>query len=144
MSTPLIGKSAGLLEAHLAQSGCKGALPFVLVGLAGLVHLTCLLCRHHVCKVFLQGLTSCLCGSEGMDLSGVRQQILSSNKTASAKAELFLLERKVDELSLNEWRELIAVIPEDVEKEIGRLMSEGTHDLALKLDVLVKAILTHG
>lgn len=79
-----------------------------------------------------------------MDLSGVRQQILSSNKTASAKAELFLLERKVDELSLDEWRELIAMIPEDVEEEIGRLMSGGTHDLALKLDVLVKSILRHG
>jgi len=37
-----------------------------------------------------------------MDLSALRQQILSSNKTASEKAEAFLLKSKVTDLSKDE------------------------------------------
>ena len=62
-----------------------------------------------------------------MDLVALRQQILSSNKTASEKAECLLLESKVNDLSRDEWRELIAGIPEDVKKEIGKLKSAGTY-----------------
>ena len=58
-----------------------------------------------------------------MVLSDLRQQILSSNKTATEKAELFLLKSKVNDLSKDEWRELMAGIPEDVEKGIGILKS---------------------
>ena len=61
-----------------------------------------------------------------MDLAALRQQILSSNKTADGKAEDLLLESKVNELSKDEWRELIAGIPADVKQEIGRLKSAGT------------------
>ena len=61
-----------------------------------------------------------------MDLSALRQQLLTSTKTASEKAEVFLLKSQVHNLSKDEWRELIASIPEDVEKEIGRLQSAGT------------------
>ena len=61
-----------------------------------------------------------------MDLPGLRQQILLSNKTANEKAELFLLKSKVNDLSKEEWRELIAGIPEDVERGIGMLKSAGT------------------
>ena len=71
-------------------------------------------------------LTSCLHCSEDMDLAALRQQILLSNKTASEKAETFLLKSQVNDLSKDEWRELIAGIPEDVEKGIGRLKSAGT------------------
>ena len=60
-----------------------------------------------------------------MDLSALRQQVLSSNKTASEKAEDLLLEREVNEMSKDEWRELIAGIPEDVKKAIGILKSAG-------------------
>ena len=70
--------------------------------------------------------TSCLHCSEDMDLSALRQQILLSNKTASEKAETFLLKSKVNDLSKDEWRNFIAGIPEDVEKEIGKLKSAGT------------------
>ena len=52
-----------------------------------------------------------------MDLAALRQQILSSSKTANEKAEDLLLESKVNELSKDEWRELIAGIPADVKKE---------------------------
>ena len=61
-----------------------------------------------------------------MDFSALRQQILSSNKTASEKAEDLLLESTVNDLSKDEWRELIAGTPEDVKKEIGVLKSAGT------------------
>ena len=71
-------------------------------------------------------LTSCFRCSEEMDLAALRQQILSSNKTASEKAEDLLLKREVNEMSKDEWRELIAGIPEDVERQIGRLKSAGT------------------
>ncbi|DBA95900.1 TPA: hypothetical protein ACH3X1_001434 [Trebouxia sp. C0004] len=46
-------------------------------------------------------------------------------KTADGNAEDLLLESKVNELSKDEWRELIAGIPADVKKEIGRLKSAG-------------------
>ncbi|DBB02001.1 TPA: hypothetical protein ACH3X1_000586 [Trebouxia sp. C0004] len=55
-----------------------------------------------------------------MDLSALRQQILLSNKTASEKAETFLLKSQVKDLSKDEWQMFIAGIPEDVEKGIGR------------------------
>ncbi|DBA76300.1 hypothetical protein WJX77_012166 [Trebouxia sp. C0004] len=58
-----------------------------------------------------------------MEPAELRQQILSSNKTASEKAEDLLLEREVNEMSKDEWRELIAGIPEDVKREIRRLKS---------------------
>ena len=61
-----------------------------------------------------------------MDLSALRQEILLSNKTASEQAEAFLLENQVNDLSKDEWRQLIAGIPEDVKKEIGMLKSAGT------------------
>ena len=61
-----------------------------------------------------------------MDLSTLRKQILSSDKTPSEKAESLLLESKVNDLSKDEWRELIAGIPEDVKKEIAILKSAGT------------------
>ena len=61
-----------------------------------------------------------------MDLSALRQQILFSDKTANEKAEDLLLGTKVNDLSKDEWQELIAGIPEDVKKEIGRLKSTGT------------------
>ncbi len=63
-----------------------------------------------------------------MDFSALRQQILSSNKTAREKAEALLLKSTVNGLNKDEWRELIAAIPEDVEKEIGMLKSAGTQD----------------
>ncbi len=62
-----------------------------------------------------------------MDLSSLRQQILSSNKTAKEKAEVFLLKSKGNVLSTEEWRELIAGVPEDVEKGIVMLTSAGMH-----------------
>ena len=65
--------------------------------------------------------------SEDMDLSALQQQILSSNKTASEKAKGFLLKSKVNDLSKDEWRQLIAGIPEEVEEEIGILKSAGTY-----------------
>ena len=61
-----------------------------------------------------------------MEPAKLRQQILSSNKTASEKAEDLLLKREVNEMSKDEWRELIAGIPEDVKKEVGMLMPTGT------------------
>ena len=61
-----------------------------------------------------------------MDLSALRQQILSSKKTASEKADTFLLERSVNDLSKDQWQKLIAGIPEDVEKGIGMSKSAGT------------------
>ena len=61
-----------------------------------------------------------------MEPAKVRQQILSSNKTASEKAAHLLLEREVNEMSKDELRQLIAGIPEDVKREIGRLKSAGT------------------
>ena len=61
-----------------------------------------------------------------MDLSALREQILLSNKTATEKAEDLLLENQVNDLSKDEWRQLIAGISEDVKKEIGRLKSAGT------------------
>lgn len=61
-----------------------------------------------------------------MDLSACRQEILLSNKTASEKAEIFLLKSKVNDLSKDEWQKFIAAIPEDVEKGIGALKSAGT------------------
>ena len=61
-----------------------------------------------------------------MDSAELRQQILSSNKTASKKAEDLLLDRLVNEMSKDEWRELIAGIPEDVKRELCRLKSAGT------------------
>ena len=60
-----------------------------------------------------------------MDLSGVRQHILDSNKTVNEKAELCLLESQVNDLSKEEWPELIAGIPGDVKKGIGMLKSAG-------------------
>ena len=71
-------------------------------------------------------LTSCFLCSEEMDLAALRQQILSSNKTANEKAADLLLESNVNDLSKDEWRELIAGIPADVKREIGRLKSAGT------------------
>ena len=61
-----------------------------------------------------------------MEPAKLRQQILSSSKTASEKAEDLLLEKEVNEMSKDEWRELIAGIPEDVKREIGRWKSAGT------------------
>lgn len=74
-----------------------------------------------------------------MDLATFRQQILSSNKTASGKAEAFLQKREVNEMSKAEWRELIAGIPEDVEREIGRLKSAGTQ-LHLHICLIVQGL----
>ncbi len=74
----------------------------------------------------MQVVTSCLYCSEDMEPAKLRQQILSSNKTVSEKAEDLLLEKVVNEMSKDEWRELIAGIPEDVKREIGRLKSAGT------------------
>ena len=66
-------------------------------------------------------------GRDDVDLSALRQQILSSSRTASEKAEVFLLKSPVTDLSKDEWRELIAGIPEDVERGISMLKSAGTH-----------------
>ena len=57
----------------------------------------------------------------------LRQQLLLGNKTASEKAKSFLFKSKVFDLSKDEWRELIAEIPEEVEEEIGILKSAGTY-----------------
>lgn len=46
--------------------------------------------------------TSCLYCSEDMELAKLQQQILSSNKTASKKAEDLLLKREVNEMSNGE------------------------------------------
>ena len=73
-----------------------------------------------------EALTSTFHCSQDMDLATLRQQILSSNKTANEKAEDLLLEHRVNDLSKDEWRQLIAGIPEDVKKEIGRLKAAGT------------------
>ncbi len=69
---------------------------------------------------------------EDMDLSALRQQILLSNKTASEKAEDFLLERTLNVMTLDEWRIFVAEIPEDVKRETVKLKPEGTQ---LHLDV---------
>lgn len=61
-----------------------------------------------------------------MEPAELQRQILSSNKSANEKAEDLLLEREVNEMSKDEWRELIAGIPADVKREIGRLKSAGT------------------
>ena len=61
-----------------------------------------------------------------MDLSVIRQQGFVSNMSAREKAEALFLEREVDEVSKDEWRELIAGVPADVKKEIGKLKSAGT------------------
>ena len=71
-------------------------------------------------------LTSCFHGSKDMDLSALRQQSLSSTKIASEKADTFLLEKSVNDLSKDQWQKLIAGIPEDVKKEIGMSKSAGT------------------
>ena len=65
-----------------------------------------------------------------MEPAKLRQQILSSNKTASKKAEDLLLEREVNEMSKDEWRELIAGIPQDVKRETGQQVPSFTclHD----------------
>lgn len=75
--------------------------------------------------------TFCLQCSEGVDLSALRQQILTGGRTANEKAEGSLLERKVNDLSRDEWRELIAGIPTDVKKEIVRLKEAGKQGFAL-------------
>ena len=64
-------------------------------------------------------MTSIVYCSEDMEPAKLRQQILFSNKTASEKAEHLLLKREVNEMSKDEWRELIADIPADVEKLAG-------------------------
>ena len=64
------------------------------------------------------------------DLSVMREQSLTSNKSAVKKAEALLLRRMVNELSKDEWRELIAEVPEDVLTELGRLMSASTQGIA--------------
>jgi hypothetical protein len=61
-----------------------------------------------------------------MDLSALRQQILLSNRSASEKAEAFLMKQRVNDLTAFEWRNLIAGIPKDVEKAIDVLKSAGT------------------
>ena len=61
-----------------------------------------------------------------MQPANLQQQILSSNKTASEKAEDLLLARGVHEMSKDTRRELIAGIPEGVKREIGRLKSADT------------------
>ncbi len=61
-----------------------------------------------------------------MDISTLRQQILLSNKTASEKAEDFLLERALSVMTLDEWRIFVAEIPEDVKRETVKLMPQGT------------------
>ncbi len=58
-----------------------------------------------------------------MDLTVIRQRILSSNTSAREKAEALLLERTVYDLSKKEWRELIAGVPADVRRQIGMLQS---------------------
>ena len=61
--------------------------------------------------------TSCLRCSEEMEAATqLQQQILSNKKTASEKAEDVLLEREVNEMSKDEWRDLTAGIPEDVKR----------------------------
>ena len=77
--------------------------------------------------------------SEGMDFPALRQQILPSTKTASDKAEDFLLESQVSDLSKDEWQGLMAGIPADVKKEIGRLKSAGT-----QLHVHICVVYTRG
>ena len=81
-----------------------------------------------------------------MDLSALQQQILSSNKSASEKAERFLLESTVNELSRDEWRQLIAGIPEEVKKAIGTLKSAGTYldlDTGQKVPVSSWVVMTY-
>ena len=95
-------------------------LPMVLIQVATNVSVTC--CLH--CR-------------EYMDLSALRQQILLSNKPASGKAETFVLKSQVNDLSKDEWRSLITGIPEDVEKEIGRLKTTGTQ-LHLRMSLIVR------
>lgn len=72
-----------------------------------------------------EDLTAYLRCSEDMDLVAFRRQILLSNKTASEKAKAFLLKSKVNDMSTDEWRRLIAGIPEEVEEDIGKLKSAG-------------------
>ena len=61
-----------------------------------------------------------------MEPAKLRQQILSSNKTTSEKAEHLLLEKVVNEMSKDEWQDLITGIPQDIKREIRRLKSAGT------------------
>ncbi len=61
-----------------------------------------------------------------MNLSALRQQILLGNKTASEKAEDLLLEKALNVMTLDEWRTLVASVPEDVKRETVRLMPAGT------------------
>ena len=72
------------------------------------------------------GVNPCLHCSNDMDLSTLRHETLCSNTSASEKAETFMRKSQVNGLSKNEWQQLIAGIPEDVEKGIGVLMSAGT------------------
>ena len=69
--------------------------------------------------------TACFLCSEDMDLSALQQQILSSNKTASEKAECLLLENTVNDLSKDAGRQLIAGVPDAVKKDFGKLNSAG-------------------
>ena len=50
--------------------------------------------------------TSCLYCSEDMEPAKLRQQILSSHKNASEKAEDLLLEREVNEMSKDDGESL--------------------------------------
>ncbi len=61
-----------------------------------------------------------------MDLTVIRQQILSSNTSVREKAEALLLERMAYDMSKDEWRELIAGVPADITRQIGVLKSAGT------------------
>ena len=54
-----------------------------------------------------------------MALSALRHHILSSNETASEKADTVVLKSKVNDLSKDEWQKRIAGIAEDVDKRIG-------------------------
>ena len=64
------------------------------------------------------------------DLSLMREQSLTSNMSAVKKAEALLLSRTINDLSKDEWRELIAEVPKDVQTELGRLMSASTQGIA--------------
>lgn len=90
---------------------------------------------HDLIQVVLdRSVNPCLHCSKDMDVLALRHEILHSNNSASKKAEMFLLHCKLNKLSLEEWRQLVAEIPDDVEKAIVALMSAvggafaGIHD----------------
>ena len=62
-----------------------------------------------------------------MNLSDLRQRVLSANTSATEKAAALLTEEEVNCLDVHEWRELITGIPQEVQQDLIVLMQAGHH-----------------